>query len=256
MNFPANIKAIMDAEECLRDIFTAHEPFLIALSGGTDSLTLAALAKASCVRFGAVMIDTGLCPGGELDRAEEYTDREGIPFWILRRDMLEVPEVRNNAPLRCLACKREMMNVIIGFATSHSFRAVMDGTNADDRPEERPGMQALGEYGIISPFAACGIGKDEIRHLAKTYHVPLIPSSSCLATRFPYGTRLDSTAIERVRRAEVLLQRYVHGRLRVRDEGGHAVIEAPASEHPKIREHADALCEIGFEDVTIIPRER
>ena len=256
MNVPANIKAIMDAEECLREIFTAHEPFLIALSGGTDSLTLAALAKASGVRFGTVMVDTGLCPGGEPDRAAEFTGREGIPFRILRRNMLEVPEVRDNAPLRCLACKREMMSVITDFATTHSFRAVMDGTNADDRPEERPGMQALGEYGIISPFAACGIGKEEIRRLAEMYHVPLIPSSSCLATRFPFGTRLDNTAIDRVRRAEALLRRYVDGRLRVRDEGGHAIIEAEVAEHDKIREHVDALCDTGFTDVTIIPAKR
>lgn len=256
MNVPANIKAIMDAAECLRDIFTAHEPFLIALSGGTDSMTLAALAKASGVRFGAVMLDTGLCPGGEPDRAAEYTGREGIPFQILRREMLEVPEVRDNAPLRCLACKREMMAVITDYATSHSFRAVMDGTNADDRPEDRPGMQALGEYGIISPFAACGIGKDEILRLAKTCHVPIVPSSSCLATRFPCGTRLDSEAIDRVRRAEALLRPYVEGRLRVRDEGGHAVIEAPASEHPTIRQHTDALCGIGFADITLIPAKR
>jgi len=249
------MKAIMDAEQCLRDIFTAHEPFLIALSGGTDSLTLAACAKASGVRFAAVMLDTGLCPEGEPDRAAEYTDREGIPFRFLRKDMLLVREVRENAPLRCLACKREMMAAITDFATSHAFCAVMDGTNADDRPEERPGMQALSEYGIMSPFLACGIGKEEIRRLAEMYNVPLIPSSSCLATRFPFGTRLDHTAIERVRRAEALLRRYAHGRLRVRDEGGHAIIEAGLSEHQKIREHADVLCEIGFEDVTIIPAE-
>lgn len=256
MHFTANMKAIMDREQCLRDIFSAHEPFLIALSGGTDSLTLAACAKASGVRFAAVMLDTGLCPEGEPDRAAEYTDREGIPFRFLRRDMLAVPEVRENAPLRCLACKREMMKTITAYAVDHAFSAVMDGTNADDRPEERPGMQALREYGIISPFAACGIGREGIRRLAEMYNVPLIPPSSCLATRFPFGTRLDNTAIDRVRRAEALLRRYVDGRLRVRDEGGHAIIEAEVSEHSKIREHADALCDTGFTDVTIIPAKR
>jgi len=117
-------------------------------------------------------------------------------------------------------------------------------------------MQALSEYGIISPFLACGIGKEEIRRLAEMYNVPLIPSSSCLATRFPFGTTLDQTAIDRVRRAEALLRRYVDGRLRVRDEGGHAIIEAGVSEHHKIREHADVLCDIGFKDVTVIPAKR
>ena len=256
MNIPANIKATMGAEECLRTIFLAHEPFLIALSGGTDSMTLAAVAKAAGARFAAVMVDTGLTPAGEPDRAADFADREGIPLRFLRCDMLKVEEIRENTPLRCLACKREMMKTITAFAQMQGFCAVMDGTNADDRPEERPGMQALAEYGIISPFAACGIGKEEIRRLARTYHVPTVPSSSCLATRFPCHTHLDSAEIDRIRRAEALLRPHVEGRLRVRNENGRAVVEAAPSEHPAIRERADALRELGFRDVTMIAPDR
>jgi uncharacterized protein len=108
------------------------------------------------------------------------------------------------------------------------MKVVLDGTNADDTGTYRPGIKALGEMGVVSPLARLGLTKAEVRGLARAIGLPNWerPSSPCLATRFPYGTRLTPEGIERVRAAEEFIKSLGVRVVRVRDYGGLARIEA------------------------------
>jgi uncharacterized protein len=233
--------------DCLRAVLDDHTPIVVALSGGTDSSVLAAFAKRAGMKVTAVSVDTGLNPAGELENAQKITQKFGISFQVIRMDALAIRDVRMNSGRRCYACKRAMMSEILNWASDRQIAWVADGTNADDRPEGRPGIAALQELGIISPFAICGMGKAEIKSLAGELGVPILPSSSCLATRFPPDKRLDPAEVDRVRRAEALLRdKGVSGRLRVRIQDGTAVIVADLSQHPLIKECMQQVTALGI----------
>ncbi|MDG6258116.1 MAG: 7-cyano-7-deazaguanine synthase [Methanomicrobiaceae archaeon] len=241
----------MNRTDCLADVLTENAPLVVALSGGTDSMVLLAAAGDVGVRVAAVAVDTGMNPAGELARARALAMRIGVPFAMLHVDMLDFEEVRTNGPLRCYICKRTMMEAILRWAEEHGYRAVADGTNADDDPSSRPGMRALGELGVLSPFARCRMGKGGISRLASDLGIEAIPSSSCMATRVVEHTPLTPDRIERVRKAEALLREDVAGRLRVRDVDGHAVIEAEPSGHPAIRRKMEEIEALGFASVRL-----
>ncbi|HDR73094.1 MAG TPA: TIGR00268 family protein [Methanoculleus sp.] len=241
----------MNRTDCLADVLTEHAPLVVALSGGTDSMVLLAAASDTGVCVAAVAVDTGLNPAGELARARALAKRIGAPLAVLHLDMLDFEEVRTNGPRRCYICKRAMMEAIVRWAEEHGYRAVADGTNADDDPADRPGMRALGDLGVISPFRRCGMGKEEIAGVARGLGIEAIPSSSCMATRFSENTPLTPGRIERVRKAEALLRGEVAGRLRVRDMDGHAVVEAEPSEHQKIRRKKKEIEALGFASVRL-----
>ncbi|CVK32304.1 asparagine synthase-related protein [Methanoculleus bourgensis] len=175
------------ARVCRLDaVLKSYEPIAIALSGGTDSSVLLASARRHGVRAIAISVDTGLAPPGELAAARELADRLGVPHVTIPLDMLDIPAVRENRPDRCYVCKRAMMEAIVAEAGRRGCRTVVDGTHADDRPATRPGMRALRELGIRSPFAECGMGKVDIEALAADLGVGVRPPSACLATRIPH----------------------------------------------------------------------
>ncbi len=241
----------MNPSDCLSGILKGYAPLVVALSGGTDSMVLLAAARKANIRVAAVAVDTGLNPAGELARARAIAMLLRVPFEVLHLDMLALEEVRTNSPRRCYVCKRAMMEAIAGWAADHGFGMVADGTNADDDPSDRPGMRALEELGVLSPFVRCRMGKEEISVLAGELGIEVIPSSSCMATRFLGHTPLSPERIERVRKAEALLRGDVRGRLRVRDMDGHAVIEADAVEYPAIRRKMKEIEALGFASVRL-----
>jgi uncharacterized protein len=237
---------------CLGRILTSLEPFVVALSGGTDSMVLLAAAASEGIDVAAVSVETGLCPAGEIATAKKYAEALGVSFEIIPIEMLEISAVRMNTPARCYLCKRRMMEEVERWAEAHGYAAVVDGTNADDDPEDRPGMRVLGELGVVSPFRICGMGKAEIAELAEDLGIPVAPSTSCLATRFPPGRRITEEEVERVRRAEALLRNAgVEGRLRVRYDGERAVVEAERSQHALISALIERLRELGFSMVEV-----
>src|SRR5690554_2791271 len=194
------------ARVCRLDaVLKSYEPIAIALSGGTDSSVLLASARRHGVRAIAISVDTGLAPPGELAAARELADRLGVPHVIIPFDMLGIPAVRENRPDRCYVCKRAMMEAIVAEAGRRGCRTVVDGTHADDRPATRPGMRALRELGIRSPFAECGMGKVDIEALAADLGVAVRPPSACLATRIPTGEPVTRECLALVGAAEALL---------------------------------------------------
>jgi uncharacterized protein len=231
----------------------SYEPVAIALSGGTDSSVLLALARRHGIRAVAISVDTGLTPPGEVAAARELSGRLGIPHVVIPVAMLEIPAVRENRPDRCYVCKRVMMEAIIMEAERWGCRTVIDGTHADDRPEMRPGMRALSELGIRSPFAGCGMGKEAVVALAADLGVVIRPPSACLATRIPVGEPITPETLALVGAAETLLAQEIPGTIRVRCTGGCATIEADPEYHQRLEQLLDAVRDLGFCDVTIAP---
>lgn len=244
----------MSPLDCLRSVIEEHAPLVIALSGGTDSMTLLAIAAGANVPVAAVTVDNGLNPSGEIERAVAVAERYGIRHELLDFDAFSLPEVAGNAPDRCYVCKKMMMQLIRDWAEHHGYRAVADGSHADDDPGDRPGIKALRELGIISPYASCGIGRSQIAVLAEETGISVLPSSSCMATRFPEGTALSPGEIERARRAEALLRPLVKGRLRVRVVRDVAVVEAEPSEYEAVMPRIVEILAMGFVAVRFQPR--
>lgn len=238
----------------LGKILISYEPVAIALSGGTDSSVLLAFARRHGIRAIAISVDTGLTPPGEVAAAQELSDRLGVPHVVIPVTMLKIPAVRENRPDRCYVCKRVMMEAIIAEAERRGCRTVVDGTHADDRPHLRPGMRALHELGIRSPFVECGMGKEDIEALAADLGVAVRPPSACLATRIPTGEPVTRECLALVGAAEALLAREIPGTLRVRCTGGcRATIEADPEYHQRLEHLLGAVKDLGFEDVAIAP---
>ena len=236
----------------LDTLLKSYEPVAVALSGGTDSSVLLAFARHHGIQAIAISVDTGLTPPGELAAARRLSERLGIAHVVVPLDMFEIPAVRENRPERCYVCKRALMEAVVTEARRQGCRTVVDGTHADDRPAARPGMRALSELGIRSPFAECGMGKAEIEALAEELGVPIRPPSACLATRIPTGEPVTRECLALVAAAESLLAREIPGTIRVRCIGGaQAVIEADPAHRRRLEELLGAVKELGFIDVAI-----
>ncbi|MCT8338209.1 ATP-dependent sacrificial sulfur transferase LarE [Methanoculleus sp. Afa-1] len=233
-------------------LLRSYEPVAIALSGGTDSSVLLALARHHGIQAIAISVDTGLTPPGELAAARRLSERLGIAHVVVPLDMFEIPAVRENRPERCYVCKRAMMEAVVTEARRQGCRTVVDGTHADDRADTRPGMQALSELGIRSPFAERGMGKAEIEAIAEELGVPIRPPSACLATRIPTGEPVTRECLALVAAAESLLAREIPGTIRVRCTGGaRALVEADPAHRRRLEELLGAVKELGFIDVAI-----
>jgi len=232
-----------------------HNPLAVAVSGGTDSMAL----LASCLDAGidaiAVFAETGLNPAGERERVSELCRRISVDLTVINCDMLKQPEVMNNSPERCYACKHLMMSSVISAALEAGIEHVADGTNTDDTTGDRPGLKALHELGVLSPFAECGIGRAGVERIASDLGTGVMPQSSCIATRFPEDTILDPAMIRMVRSGEALLRRAgVKGILRLRCvDHGSGVIECESPWRVKVKGCRDSLLELGFKSVSINP---
>lgn len=179
----------------------------VAFSGGVDSsllLKLACIQAERCkTNVYAVTIQTMLHPGKETASAVKMAEEMGAKPIVLELDELKEAGIGSNPVDRCYLCKKYMFERICRKSEELGAAAVIDGTNGDDTKEYRPGIRALAELGIQSPLMALGMTKQEVRSLAAEYGISTAakPSSPCMATRFPYGTKLD---YEMIRKAECL----------------------------------------------------
>lgn len=219
----------MDRLDGLKDILRARGSLVVALSGGADSALLAAAAREAGVRALAVTAVSPLLPPRELRRASELAEHLGLEHRAVETGEWELPEVRGNEPDRCYYCKRTRLEALLELARREGYEVVAEGSQRDDLGEHRPGMRAVRELGITSPLLEAGFDKASVREALRLLGLQEYdrPSSSCLATRFPYGTMLDRDTMERVDRVEEWLEGRVRGRLRARSEGaGRLRIEA------------------------------
>lgn len=214
------------------------EGAVVAFSGGVDSSLVAALAhRALGHRALAVTAVSPALAAGELDAATLVADAIGIAHETVTTAELEREGYRRNHRDRCYHCKTELYTLLSGLAERRGYAAVLSGANADDLGDWRPGLRAAEEHGVVHPLLEAGVGKAEVRELARALRIPSAekPASPCLASRLPYGTPVEPEALARVDRAELALKQLGYRVVRVRHFGELGRVQLAASELPQAR---------------------
>ncbi|MBA3920430.1 MAG: ATP-dependent sacrificial sulfur transferase LarE [Nostocaceae cyanobacterium] len=246
--------------EQLTRLFGEMEQALIAYSGGVDSTLVAKIAYdvLGDRALAVTAVSPSLLPE-ELEDAQIQAAEIGITHKIVSTHEMENPNYTSNPVNRCYFCKSELHDTLKPLATQLGYPYVVDGVNADDLHDYRPGIQAAKERGARSPLAEVGVSKAEVRQLSQQLGLSWWdkPAQPCLSSRFPYGEEITVAKLQRVGRGEIYLRKLGWQNLRVRSIGDTARIELPAE---KIKEFVltcdlqaivTAFQEFGFLYVTI-----
>ena len=202
---------------------------LVGYSGGVDSAYLALVARRRLGPDGmlAVIGRSPSYPAAQWATARAVADRFAVPVLEVDTSELDDPRYAANPTNRCYFCKSELWSRLAPVARERGM-TLLDGTNADDLGDHRPGARAGGERGVRSPLADIGLTKTQIRTLSARRGLPTasVPSAPCLASRLPYGTAVTVERLAQVERAERALRALgVSGDLRVRHHGELARVE-------------------------------
>lgn len=199
----------------------------VALSGGVDSALLLAACSRAGVQAAAITAFTPLQPQFERQDARRAAQEAGCELYVLQPEPLALPEFCANDSRRCYYCKQLIFGAIKAKAQELGCGSLLDGANADDAGDYRPGMQAAAELGFISPLLACGFTKQEVRELARRYGLAAAakPAYACLASRIAYGETITPAKLAMVEQAEDALRKLGLKDLRVRCHGNLARIE-------------------------------
>jgi uncharacterized protein len=216
--------------EQLKALFVEMEQAMIAYSGGVDSTMVAKIAYdiLGDRALAVTAVSPSLLPE-ELEDASIQAATIGIPHQIIQTHEMENPNYTSNPVNRCYFCKSELHDTLKPLARKLGYPYVVDGVNADDLHDYRPGIQAAKERGARSPLAEVGITKAEVRQISQELGLPWWdkPAQPCLSSRFPYGEEITVAKLQRVGRAEIYLRKLGYQNLRVRSEGETARIELP-----------------------------
>lgn len=229
----------------------------LAFSGGVDSAVLLKIISGLKLPAATVTFQTFLHPQPETVEARRLAKQAGVTHHLIAVNELDDPNIIQNPADRCYHCKRMLFDSLCDYAAAQGLGCVMDGTNADDLLEYRPGLKALKECDVFSPLAACGITKEQVRAIAAHLGLETAskPSTPCLATRFPYGEMLTVPKLEQVEKAEGFLKKLGFGQLRVRSHQGTARIELRQEEFGTLLSQAGTITAhlkgLGFDYVTL-----
>ena len=212
---------------------SAYPSILVAYSGGVDSAYLAwAANRARPGQVLAVTADSPSYPRRHREMAEAVARQFHLPHEFVHTSELDRPEYRANASDRCYHCKTELYEHLSRVAAQRGFAVVVDGNNADDRGDHRPGRQAAREFGVESPLDAAGLTKADIRALAREAGLPVWdePASACLSSRIPYQSEVTSDKLATIERAEELMRALGFRVFRVRHHEAVARLEIARDE--------------------------
>lgn len=231
----------------------------VAYSGGVDSVFLAktALDVLGTDHMIAVIGVSASFPAVQREIALQCARDFAIPFVELATDEMADANYVANPSNRCYFCKTELWQKLTAFANERGFNVVVDGTNADDVSDHRPGMQAAREHTIRSPLLEVGLTKQEIRELSRAAGLPTwdMPSAPCLSSRLAYGVRVTPERLSQVEQAEAAIRALGFREFRVRHHGYAARLEFSSAEMTKALRLADAIyhqvSRAGFERVLL-----
>lgn len=245
-------------EAFLRENILQRGSMLVAYSGGVDSGLLAFLAHDLLgARSRCVLLDSPVVPREAIHDAQKTAEKLGLDLEILPLPLMESVAFRKNPRDRCYHCKKISSRVLKEHAGELDIAWVADGAHASDLTGNRPGIRASDEEGILHPFIAAGITKEDIRAIARRYGLSFWdrPSDACLSSRIPYGEEITEKNLAMIEEAEARLRGLGIRQLRVRSHGGIARIEAERDGMAIIFARKDevvsALASIGFSYVTL-----
>jgi len=233
----------------------------VGFSGGVDSTFLAAAAyRVLELKAIAVTCSSDTLPEDERNEAAEIARMIGIKHVFVQQNELESAEFVRNDAQRCYYCKKGRFEALVDWASARGFRWALDGSNADDVGDYRPGMRAVNELEKVrSPLLEVGLTKEEIREISRQWGLPTWnkPSAACLSSRVAYGQPITVEKLKQIEQAEMVIKHYCQGQVRVRHHGNLARIEVAADEMAKlvIPEHTATIVrqlrELGFVFVTV-----
>lgn len=231
--------------EHLRGILAGCRSVCIGYSGGVDSafLSVAALDVLGPDRVLAVTGRSPAYPGVQRQTAVAVAERFSIPHVEIETNELADPRYAENPTDRCYFCKTELWSQLARLATERRLATVVDGANADDALDHRPGGIAAREHGVRSPLQEAGLTKAEIRVASRARGLPTWdqPAAPCLSSRVPYGLAVTPGRLRQIEAAEEGLRALGFRELRVRHHGDAARVELSSSELERAAPQAGAI---------------
>lgn len=252
---------ITEKLEKLTQLLREMRAVAVAFSGGVDSSFLVAAAqRALGDQAVAVTAYSETLPESERQEAIAIAQKIGIRHVLLHISELASEEFVANTPDRCYFCKKERFDALRQWADAEQIAWVLEGSNADDKSDYRPGMRAIDELtGVRSPLLEAGLTKAEIRTLSKEWDVPTWnkPSAACLSSRVAYGLPVTAGRLKQIELAEGFIKQFCQGQIRVRHHDNLARIEVAQADIPVLAQADTAalitkeLRKLGFTYVTL-----